>query len=115
MTPRALYATCPMGSTEWRVYACDPDDPDLTIDGDACDAVTLVDDGVILFARTVKRDRVPVLIVHELTHAAVATSGLGVTQKWNDDREEVIVRSLSTMLAHALVGGGLWRGRRVPR
>ena len=29
MTPRALYAVCPMGSVEWRVYACDADDPDL--------------------------------------------------------------------------------------
>lgn len=104
-----------MGTTEWRVFLVDPEDPALTLDGTACYAVTLTETCEILIARNVPRSRIPSLVVHELLHAAIATSGLGVTQRWSDAREEVIVRGLADHLAHALVGGGLWRGRRIQR
>lgn len=112
---RALYTTCPMGTTEWRVYIVDADDPALKVGGDACYAITDPDTCTILLSAEIKPARRPKFLVHELIHAAIDASGLAITQRWNDAREEVIVRQLSDHLAHALVGGGLWKGRRVPR
>jgi hypothetical protein len=104
-----------MGSTSWSIYAVDDDDPGLTVGGDPCDAVTLLEECIILVRRNVHRSKVAQLLVHEIAHAAIASSGLAVTQRWSDAREEVIVRQLATVMAHALVSGGLWRGRRIPR
>lgn len=111
---RRLWLTCPMGATEWRVYATDPADPALRLDGQDCYAVTLTESCEILIADNIHPSRRAEIVLHELLHAAVATSGLAVTQRWGDAREEVVVRALAGPLAHALVGSGLWRGRRVP-
>jgi hypothetical protein len=110
---RSLYTVCPIGATEWRVMLADRDDPALQLDGDPCDAVTLTDECVIVIDRSVKRSRIPGLVVHELLHAVIASSRLGVNQRWSDAREEVIVQTLADGMTHALVGGGLWKGRRI--
>lgn len=112
---RTLLTTCPIGATSWPVMLTDPDDPALTHGGDACEAVTLTDECLILVDRTVKRQRIPGLIVHELLHACIASSRLGISQRWSDAREEAIVQTLADNLTHALVGGGLWKGKRVQR
>ena len=112
---RQPWLTCPIGATEWRVVLADRDDPALSLDGDPCEAVTLTDDCLIVIDRTVKRSRWPGLVVHELLHACIASSRLGVTQRWSDAREEVIVQTLADGLTHALVGGGLWKMPRVQR
>lgn len=112
---RTLYTTCPIGATEWRVMLADRDDPALVVDGYPCDAVTLTEQCLIVIDRTVKRSRIPGLVVHELLHACIASSRLAISQRWTDAREETIVQTLADNLTHALVGGGLWKSRRVPR
>lgn len=112
---RKIWLTCSMGATEWRVYAVPHDDPGLRVEGQDCYAVTLTESCEILVAENVHPTRRAEIVLHELLHAAVASSGLGVTQRWSDAREEVVVRALAGPLAHALVSSGLWRGRRVPR
>ena len=112
---RRLGLTCPMGTAEWRIYVAPPSDPALTPDGQECHAVTLTDSCEIVISDTVHPSRRAEMVVHELLHAAVAASGLGGTQRWGDAREEVVVRALAGPLAHALVGAGLWRGKRVPK
>ena len=109
---RTHYTTCPIGATEWRVMLTDQDDPALSLDGDACDAVTLVEDCLILIDRNVKRSKLPGLIVHELLHACIASSRLGIAMRWSEAREEQVVQTLADDLTHALTGGGLWKGRR---
>ena len=108
---RRLWLTCPMGTAEWRVFVAPESDPALV---DAY-GVTLPDSCEIVISDNVHPSRRAEMVLHELLHAAIATSGLGVTQRWGDEREEVVVRALAGPLAHALVGGGLWKGRRVPR
>lgn len=112
---RTLLTTCPIGATNWRVMLTDRDDPALVHGGDPCEAVTLTDECLILVDRTVKRQRIPGLIVHELLHACVASSRLGIAMRWSEAREEQVVQTLADNLTHALVGGGLWKGKRVAR
>lgn len=110
---RTHWLTLPMGSSEWRVYLADDNDPELTLDGVECEGVAVHETTTILIARSVKpRERWRVL-VHEALHGAIASSGLGVTQRWTDQREEVIVRSLTPMLAQAFQAFA--RLPRVPR
>lgn len=113
---RTPWLSIPLGSAVYRVVLCDPQDPELSIeDASGCEAVTDHDTATIYMRRTLPRTRVAEVLVHEILHASVHISGLAVTQRWKPEREEAVVHALAPMLAHALVGGGLWKGRRVPR
>jgi hypothetical protein len=116
MSTRTPWLSIPLGSAVYRVVLVDPDDSMLAIDDTCgCEAVTDHDTATIYLRRTLPRTRVAEVLVHEIMHAATHISGIAVTQRWKPEREETVVHALAPMLAHALVGGGLWRGRRVPR
>lgn len=106
-----------MGTAEWRIYLADPSDPGLAVDGDEAPAegMTMRGESVVLINRAVPAKRRAEVLLHELIHGAAFLSSIRSTQRWTEAREEAIVSALAPMLAHALVGARLWRGKRVPR
>lgn len=109
------WLTIPLGSATYRVVLVDADDPALSLDGDVCEGAVDHDTATIYLRRTLPRSRIAEVLLHEILHACTHLSGLAITQRWRPEREEVVVHALAPLLAHALVGGGLWKGRRVPK
>jgi hypothetical protein len=114
---RQHWLTLPMGSEEINVYLVTDDDPGIASDNDEEGPLEgcTIDGTTILIRRSLSRTRWPGILVHELTHAASHVSGLSVTMRWRLSTEERVVHALAPMLAHALVGGGLWKFPRVPK
>jgi hypothetical protein len=115
---RHHWLTLPLGSAEYRVYLADADDH-LLKPIDACDAAnegaTCHETSTIVLRRDLPRKRLPEVLIHEALHAVAHISGIALTLRWKLTREEQVVHSIAPMLAHALVGGGLWKLPKVPR
>lgn len=109
---RTLLLTAPLGSAEYRVYLADADDHLLVPydKGDGtCEGATCHETSTIVIRRDLPKKRVPEVLVHELMHAVAHISGIAITLRWKLTREEQVVHAMAPMLAHALVGGGLWK------
>jgi hypothetical protein len=115
---RTPWFVAPLGSAEYRVSLADPDDSLLAqedaADGPAEGAVCH-ETGVIVIRRDLPRKRIPEVCLHELLHAVFHISGLSVTMRWKLATEERVVHNIAPFMAHALVGGGLWKFPRVPK
>lgn len=109
---RTHWLTAPLGSAEYRVYIADPSDhllvPNNPDDG-PCEGATCHDTATIVIRADLPSKRVPEVLVHELMHAAAHISGIAHTMRWKLVREEQVVHAMAPMIAHALVGGGLWK------
>lgn len=109
---RQLWLTMPLGSAEYRVYLADGDDhllkPVDANDG-ACEGATCHETSTIVIRRDLPKKRLPEVLIHEALHAVAHISGISHTLRWKLTREEQVVHAMAPMLAHALVGGGLWK------
>jgi hypothetical protein len=103
---RTPWFVAPLGSAEYRVSLADPDDS-LLAQEDAADGPA---EGAVCH-----ETGVIVMCLHELLHAVFHISGLSVTMRWKLATEERVVHNIAPFMAHALVGGGLWKFPRVPK
>jgi hypothetical protein len=109
---RTHILTLPAGSAEYRVYEADDDDPLLAPEREEdgpCEGATCHQTSTIVIRRSLPRKRKPEVIIHEACHLAAHISGIAITMRWRPPTEERVVHALAPMLAHALVGGGLWK------
>jgi hypothetical protein len=115
---REHWFTAPLGSAEYRVYLADGSDHLLHSGNDEdgpCEGATDHETCSIVIRSDLPRKRIPEVVVHELMHAAAHISGISHTMRWKLVREEQVVHAMAPMIAHGLVGGGLWKTPRRKR